>query len=376
MTDERQLRAAAAAQRAGAWWAVITSPDAVCYASGFEAPYEAGPSPFAGGPGTALVAPDGTVHLVVVNSEAAAAGTSRAATVTGYEGFSTDRPLHGFTEHAATVARVAGEVGLTGPVAVERSSFGWAMGEALAPLAHRFVPFDQELSEARMVKSAAEIAALRRCADVSSAGQRAALVGTRAGRTELEVFAEIRLAMEAAAGGRVCVAGEYSAGADRAAAVFDWPRNEVLETGDPVVADIAPRVAGYWGDSCNTLVVGGAPSDEQQRVLHAAQAGIDEARAALRPGITAAAFDAGVRAAVVKAGGADYAHHSGHGIGCSVHENPRLVPGDTTVLEPGMVIMVEPATYVPGVASARLEWMFLVTDDGNEVLSSFEHRIA
>jgi Xaa-Pro aminopeptidase len=79
---------------------------------------------------------------------------------------------------------------------------------------------------------------------------------------------------------------------------------------------------------------------------------------------------------VVAAGGVDYAHHSGHGIGCSVHENPRLVPGDTTVLEAGMVIMVEPATYLPGVASARLEWMFLVTDDGNEVLSSFEHRIA
>jgi len=182
--------------------------------------------------------------------------------------------------------------------------------------------------------------------------------------------------MEAAAGGRVCVAGEYSGGAERAAAVFDWPRNRRLERGDPVVADIAPRVAGYWGDSCKTLVVGGEPSDEQRRVLRAAQAGIDEARASLRPGITAAAFDAGVRRAVVAARGVDYAHHSGHGIGCSVHENPRLVPGDTTVLEAGMVIMVEPATYLPGVASARLEWMFLVTDDGNEVLSSFEHRIA
>jgi Xaa-Pro aminopeptidase len=37
--------------------------------------------------------------------------------------------------------------------------------------------------------------------------------------------------------------------------------------------------------------------------------------------------------------------------------------------------MVEPATYRPGVAAARLEWMFLVTDGGNEVLSGFEHRI-
>ena len=376
MTDERQRRTAAAAQRAGAGWAVITSPDAVCYATGFEVPYETGPSPFAGGPATALVAPDGTAHLIVVNADEAAAASSRAATVTGHEGFSTERPLHGWTEHAATVARVAAEVGAGGALAVERTSFGWAMGEALASRADGFVPFDEELSAARMMKTADEIAALRRCADVSSVGQRAALAGTRAGRTELEVFADVRLAMEAAAGGRVCVAGELSGGVDRAAAVFDWPRNRRLEPGDPVVADIAPRVAGYWGDSCNTLVVGGEPSAEQERVLRAAHAGIDEARGSLRPGITAAAFDAGVRRAVVAAGGVDYAHHSGHGIGCSVHENPRLVPGDTTMLEPGMVIMVEPATYLPGVASARLEWMFLVTDGGGEVLSSFEHRIA
>ena len=36
----------------------------------------------------------------------------------------------------------------------------------------------------------------------------------------------------------------------------------------------------------------------------------------------------------------------------------------------------EPATYLPGIASARLEWMFLVTETGNEVLTDFEHRIS
>ena len=250
------------------------------------------------------------------------------------------------------------------------------MGEALAGLASRFVPFDGELSTARMVKTSDEIAALRHAAEVAAVGQREALRASVAGRTELEVFADIRCAMETAAGGRICVAGEYSSGVDRTPAVFDWPRNRRLETGDPVVADIAPRVAGYWGDSCNTLVIGGEPSAEQRRVLAAAQAGIDTACATLRPGITAAEFDAGVRAAVVAAGGVNYEHHSGHGIGTSVHENPRLVPGDHTVLQAGMVIMCEPATYLPGIASARLEWMFLVTDTGNEVLTDFEHRIA
>jgi Xaa-Pro dipeptidase len=372
--DERQLRIAAAAREAGAGWAVITSADPVCYATGFEVQYEAGPNPFAGGPVTALVAPDGTAHLIASNNDGV--GRTRAASSTGYEGFSTERPLHGHTEYAAAVAAVARREGLSGVVAIERRSFPQALGEVLEGLADGFRPFDDQLARARMVKIADEITALRRCAATTDAGHRAALAGTRAGRTELEVFADIRLAMETAAGGRVCVAGEYSSGRDRTAAVFDWPRDRRLEPGDPVIADLAPRVAGYWGDSCNTLVVGGEPSPEQRAVLAAAQAGIERAVETLRPGITASQFDAGIRAAVVSAGGADYPHHSGHGIGTSVHENPRLVPGDHTVLEPGMVIMVEPATYLPGVASARLEWMFLVTDTGNEVLSGFEHVIA
>jgi Xaa-Pro aminopeptidase len=372
--DERQARVAASAAMVGAGWSIITSPDLVCYATGFEVPYEAGPSPFAGGPATALVAPDGTAHLIVVNVDEQAAAASRAASVTGYEGFSTDHPLHGYTEQAATVARVAAAHGLCGAVAVEQASLTWAIGEALAGLVDRLVPFDRELSDARQRKTADEVAALRRCAAVTDAGHAELLRAVRAGRTELEVFADVRRAMETEAGGRVCVVGELSAGRERAAGVFDWPRTVVLAEGDPVVADLAPRVAGYWGDSCNTVVVGGEPDTEQRRAIAAARAGIETACETLRPGITAGALDALVRGAVVAAGGVDYLHHSGHGIGTSVHENPRLVPGDPTVLEPGMVIMVEPATYRPGIAAARCEWMFLVTESGNEVLSAFEHR--
>ena len=104
--------------------------------------------------------------------------------------------------------------------------------------------------------------------------------------------------------------------------------------------------------------------------------GIERAREELRPGLTAAAFDALVREAVIAGGGTAYAHHSGHSIGVSVHENPRLVPGDETVLEPGMVIMVEPSSYETGVGGARSEWMFLVTETGNEVISAFDPRRA
>jgi Xaa-Pro aminopeptidase len=212
---------------------------------------------------------------------------------------------------------------------------------------------------------------------VGDAGQREAVRAAEAGRTELEVFADVRRAMEVSAGGRVCLAGELSAGHERTVAVFDWPRNRVLEQGDPVVVDLAPRVGGYWADGCNTLVVGGSPSPELARLLDGARRGLERAQETMRPGITAAELDAEVKRAVVDGGGGlDFAHHSGHGIGVAVHEAPRLVPGDDTVLQPGMVLMVEPASYRAGTGGARLEWMFLVTEDGNEVVSTFEHRVA
>ena len=93
--------------------------------------------------------------------------------------------------------------------------------------------------------------------------------------------------------------------------------------------------------------------------------------ATLRPGLTCGAFDADVRGVIE---GAGYANpvHLGHGIGTSVHEWPRLVPGQGAAIEPGMVLMVEPGAYHPEVGGVRLEQMFLVTATGHEILSPFE----
>ena len=52
-----------------------------------------------------------------------------------------------------------------------------------------------------------------------------------------------------------------------------------------------------------------------------------------------------------------------------------LVPDQDVLLEPGMVLMLEPGAYDPEVGGVRLEWMYLVTDTGNEVLSDFPHAL-
>jgi Xaa-Pro dipeptidase len=372
--DERQDRVAHAARSVGAGWTVVTGPDSVCYASGHEVPYETGPSPFAGGPTTAFVAPDGVCHLLLANNERYT-GRLAADHVVDYEGFSAERPLQGYREYVAAARRLVRTLGISGTVAVEAGSFPASLAEVLSARVATTVPVDEALSRVRMVKTANEIVALRRASAVTDAGQLAAAPAARAGRSELELFADLRCAMETAAGGRCCVAGECSAGRERTAALFDWPRSNLLAEGDPVLVDLSPRVAGYWGDSASTVVVGGEPDPALARLIAGTRSGIERARELLRPGLAASAFDASVREAVIAGGGTAYAHHSGHGIGVSVHENPRLVPADDTPFEPGMVIMVEPSSYEPGVGGARCEWMFLVTESGNEVVSAFERPI-
>jgi len=65
-----------------------------------------------------------------------------------------------------------------------------------------------------------------------------------------------------------------------------------------------------------------------------------------------------------------FPHLTGHGVGLSTHEPPILDRDVEMVLEPGMVVTVEPGIYLPGVGAARVEDMVLVTPTGHEVLTT------
>ena len=90
---------------------------------------------------------------------------------------------------------------------------------------------------------------------------------------------------------------------------------------------------------------------------------------AVRPGLSARELDGLMRTAVADAGFPPYPHHSGHGIGVCAHEEPRIVPYNDMLLEPDMVVALEPAAYVPGVGGVRLENVILVTETGCDLLT-------
>ncbi len=79
--------------------------------------------------------------------------------------------------------------------------------------------------------------------------------------------------------------------------------------------------------------------------------------------------DRAARKSCKKEGLAKYFTHStGHGVGLEIHEAPRVAAGQSEILQPGMVITVEPGVYVPGRWGVRIEDMVVVTEQGCEVL--------
>ena len=365
--DERLQRTAAAAKSVGADWAVLTNFDSVCYATGHIVPIEAGASPFAGGPTTAFVSADGACGIVAANVEGGAAGASRANVVALYEGFTFDHPADLVANYADAVAKIVRELGVGGIAAVETVSFP----AQLRAFFSRTKDFGAPFRRARATKTDAEKALMKRAAEAAAVGQERFRTATRAGRTELEVFADIRAAMENFAGERVAVTGDFLSGRERTAGFTGWPIDRVIAAGDSLISDLAPRVAGYWGDSCASAVLG-EPSPEYMKLFTAAKTALDRALEIMRPGLVIAELDAELRAHVGRAGFA-YPHHSGHSLGTSVHEWPRLVPYEQAALEPGMFVMVEPGADDPEVGGVRIEWMIEITADGCRPVAPFEH---
>ena len=218
------------------------------------------------------------------------------------------------------------------------------------------------LTRARAVKDPDEIELIRAAIAVCDAGQQAARAYATAGISELDLWAVIRGAMETYAQARLPVLADLVSG-PRTREVGGPPSTRALAEGDLVLCDLVPRVAGYWGDSCATFAVGEPNADA--RAAHArSHATLADVVAAIRPGVVAGELDALARAQL------EFPHHTGHGLGTSWHEEPRLVPGSTTVLEAGMIVAIEPGTY-EGVG-VRLEQVVLVTAAGCDVLSGHD----
>lgn len=229
------------------------------------------------------------------------------------------------------------------------------------------------MSEPLLIKDAGEIEAIAAAAGIASAGQEAVRVAAveGAGEEELWQYAQVAIAAAAArlqpgAELEVELLCDVLAG-ERTAAIDGLPGETRLATGDPLLFDLAPRLAGYWADSCATFAVG-TPSAGLRSRHDSVRAALEAGIAAARPGVAAGAVDAAVRDRLA-ADGLSCPHYSGHGVGLSAQEPPFLTPGESTPLAEGMTIAIETGAYGEGFG-VRLEHLVVIEADGARPLTT------
>ena len=115
-----------------------------------------------------------------------------------------------------------------------------------------------------------------------------------------------------------------------------------------------------------TFWIGEAPED-QVAVYEVAVASQKAALDALRPGVTAESIHAEY-AAVIQGAGYEYPFRCGRATGFSFLEAPQLVTGDTTIIQPGMVLAVDGSVSVERFR-AQVGDSFIITEDGWEPLT-------
>jgi Xaa-Pro aminopeptidase len=222
------------------------------------------------------------------------------------------------------------------------------------------------VEKVRMYKDSNEVAAIKAAQRITENAVRTALhEWTNGLETDLAMDLERRIREQ-------CDGVSFDiivASGPHAALPHAHPRRERVETENLLLIDIGSRVDGYCSDMTRTFL-GPNPSDEMRKVFDAVLRALEAGCAAVKPGVRCADVDKVCRNVLTDAGYGEYFTHStGHAVGLDIHEMPAFSPTSEDVLEPGMVMTVEPGVYLEGIGGVRIEDMVLVTEGGGENLT-------
>jgi Xaa-Pro aminopeptidase len=261
--------------------------------------------------------------------------------------------------------RDAKGVGFAGVSASAANDLGWSSPVGL----------DDELVRIAQRKDRDEAEKIAVAYNLCWEAHRAVETAVNEGASELEIFTRAQSVAQLTLGQPIEFVADVLAGANTAQvccpiAVAGAKR---VEVGEPLIADIAVRAAGYWGDTCRTYVRG--ENDEIRGGLEMLTKILGDATLELRPGVPANEVHRNISRALEDVfPGSEFPHHGGHGIGLSCWQGPHIIPADSSVFEPGMIVAVEPGVYFANRWGIRRENEYLITENGgvelNEALAS------
>ncbi|MGI2034498.1 M24 family metallopeptidase [Rhizobium panacihumi] len=233
------------------------------------------------------------------------------------------------------------------------------------------------IAACRQIKSATEIAIIQTAMTASLSVHKAVWEGLYEGISTTEIIDFIQAAHAKLGMRHVFAAAQFG---EATAYPHGVPYAQTLKKNDMVLIDLGGHIHRYNSDITRTYIFG-TPTERQRELW-------DLEKKAHRAGFEAAQIgtrcedvDAAARKVLTDAGyGPDYQvpglpHRTGHGLGMDLHEDPFIVRGNTTRLEPGMVFSDEPMLCVYGECGVRLEDIIYMSETGPVFFTEPAHLI-
>ena len=231
------------------------------------------------------------------------------------------------------------------------------------------------LRELRMTKDSDEIALMRQACRLSETAIRASLDASGPGVPEMSAETSGVVALRNSAAGNgdgafVDVIGMVLAG-PRSSMPHEFTTSRPIGEGDVMWHCWLVSYRGYWVENIRTAVAAAQSQkfDPAHEVLHDS---LLAGQAVARPGATAHDVYREVMRVLhaTDLPGVTILNRSGHGMGLEYHEPPFVEDGDATVLEPGMIITVEPGLFFQGAGGLAISNTLLIRDGEPEVLTT------
>jgi len=237
------------------------------------------------------------------------------------------------------------------------------------------VPWDVAFDHARMVKSELELASVRDSVRINTEGFRIFCEQFEVGKTEREVLAPCEEYFVSQGCGRWTMDMVLDGPNGGALPEFKIAGTRRFGATDCVLPSLeVAGPGGHWVE-VSRAICPGEPNGETKQMLEAYEEYYAVAPAALRPGSTA--HDA--HRAVAKGfldRGFTLGHVTGHSIGMTMIEFPKIGEGVDTELQAGMVLSMHPhAISADGQSCLYMQDTWLVTAEGGVPLAGLEMRI-
>lgn len=363
---------------------VLLGNNAVVYATGTSWPLGDAGLSYVERPVAVVLADDEWPHLFLPFREGAAHESELPAD-----------HLHGpvyleFDEGVADFARVLADLVPTGATVAADELTG-AMSRARNTLFPSGFPVDAAavIGAAKVIKTPDELACIRTAVRITDEAMVEVHQALAPGIRQIDLSARfVRRAFELGAMTSMLepiwqvmphskAEGVWTTHGDLALPLLSTERE--LVKGDVLWTDVSITYAGYCSDFGRTWIVGQDPSPRQQAQFHRWRSIMDAVLGVARAGATAA--DLGRAATAANGGARPWLPHFylGHGIGVNAAEMPMIGTDlgeefdENFVLQPGMVLVLEPVMWEDGTGGYRSEEVLVITEEGSIRLTDYPY---